>query len=136
MEAMLDTGGHASVIDKQTATEMGLNIIPAQSGNFGSYHSPGYGPKPYAGLVYGPVPIRFSESVVLLIPYIRVIESSVRLVILGADLLSGGRSPSRWNFGGLQIKTDEDGKARGWIIFKRGKKEQRIELVNTPSING
>ena len=136
VEAMLDTGGHASVIDKQTATEMGLNIIPSQFGNFGSYHSPGYGPKAYAGLVYGPVPIRFSVSVVLLVPYIRVIESSVRLVILGADLLSGGRSTNRWNFAGIHVKTDDEGKVKGCISFKRGKKEQRVDLLNTPSVQG
>ncbi len=106
---MLETGGHASVIDHNTAKDMGLSIIPpSKKGGFGSYHSPGYGPRHYVGLVYGPVPIRFSEKVVLLIPYIRVIESNSRIVILGADLLSGGRDPDHWNYAGLRVHTDQD----------------------------
>lgn len=97
--ALLDTGGHGSVIDLASAEKLGLDVTPAgPDSKFGHYHSPGYPARPYAGLIYGPVPVRFSQEVVLHIPYIRVIHSKRRLLILGADLLAGGRSQTNWNF--------------------------------------
>lgn len=63
--AMLDTGGHGSMIDRVSAEELGLDITRSHNGNYGHYFSPGYRPRPYYGIVSGPVPLRFSEEVVL-----------------------------------------------------------------------
>ena len=117
VEGMLDTGGHATIIDWETAQDMRLDVVAAVDGNYGHYHSPGYPPRPYAGVVMGPVPIRFSEEVVLQVPFIRVIKSSKRLVILGADVCAGGRSPDKWNFAGIPVETAPDGSVRGWAAF-------------------
>ena len=71
--AMADTGAHGCIIDEQSAAAMRLDVTPATNGNFGSYSSPGYGPKPYAGIVHGPLDLHFSREVMLQVPFMRVI---------------------------------------------------------------
>ena len=88
--AMADKGAHGCIIDEQSAASMRLDVTPATNSNFGSYSSPGYGPKPYAGIVHGPVDLRFSREVVMQVPFVRVIQSEKPQIIMGVDLLCGG----------------------------------------------
>ena len=37
VHAMLDTGGHALVVDERTTRDMGLDVTPASAGDCGSY---------------------------------------------------------------------------------------------------
>ena len=64
---------------------MWLDVTCMTNGNFGSYSSPGYGPKPYADIVQGPVGLRFSREVVLQVPFVRVIQSEKPQIIVGID---------------------------------------------------
>ena len=91
---MADTGAHSCIIDEQSAAAMRLDVMPTTNGNFGSYSSPGYGPKPYAGIVHGPVDLRFSWEVMMQVPFMRVIQSEKPQIIVGIDLLCGGRDIS------------------------------------------
>ncbi len=91
IQAMLDTGGYVTLLDIESAKQMNLDYEEAVNGNLGYYYSPGYQPVAYAGVVHGPVELRFSESVVVTIPYIKLINSNRRLAILGVDFLCGGR---------------------------------------------
>ena len=94
-----------------------MDITLAKDGDLGHYYSPGYKPRPYAGIVYGPIPIRFNANVVITIPFIKVIDASRRMVILGADVLAGGRAIDRWNFKAMPIYTDQQEDTFGTIIF-------------------
>ena len=71
--AMAETGAHGCIIDEQSAAAMWLDVMPATNGNFGSYSSLGFGPKPYAGIVHGPVDLCFSQEVMMQVPFLRVI---------------------------------------------------------------
>lgn len=114
---------------------MQLDVTEAVNGNYGHYHSPGYGPRAYAGLIHGPIPIKFSKNVVITIPYLRVITSPRQLIILGADVLCGGRPLHRWNFHQLTISTDGEGEVGGEIHFKLGHKKEKVPLVHVPRIH-
>lgn len=52
IEALMDTGGARSVVDKHTAAKMGLQVA---SGDYGSFWGLGAGPVPYLGCVLGPI---------------------------------------------------------------------------------
>ena len=135
VNAMIDTGAHGTIIDKATTTAMKLDVTPAEAkGGFGCYSSPGYPPRPYAGIVHGPVALRFGPEIVLQVPFIRIIESNKPQVLLGVDLLCGGRDRSRWNYKGCYVDTTEDGQAKGYLLFKLGSRAARCELVHAPTI--
>ena len=113
---------------------MGLYYEEAVNGNLGHYYSPGYKPVAYAGVVHGPVELRFSESVVVTIPYIKPNHSDRRLAILGVDFLCGGRPYQRWNFHGLPVYTKSDGEVIGAAVFRKGNEEVEIPLENVPKV--
>jgi hypothetical protein len=58
---MFDTGGYGTMFDVESAKAMQLDFEEAKGGNYGHYYSPGYRPVPFAGIVHGPIEIRFSE---------------------------------------------------------------------------
>lgn len=62
VEALMDTGGARSVIDKHTVAKMGLSIEKVDCGSFWGL---GAGPVPYLGRVAGPVRVQFSKKVVM-----------------------------------------------------------------------
>jgi hypothetical protein len=49
------------MFDVESAKAMQLDFEEAKGGNYGHYYSPGYRPVPFAGIVHGPIEIRFSE---------------------------------------------------------------------------
>ena len=127
VRAMVDTGAHGCMVDAKTAAQMQLNVTEAKGGNYGAYSSPGYPPRPYAGIVHGPVPLRFSNEVVIMVPFVRVIESDKPQVILGVDLLCTGRE--RWNFAGLELKANV-----AYLMFELGSRRVKVPLDNCPSL--
>ena len=60
VEAIGDTGGSKSLIDVELAKQMGLHMLEAPNGEFGTYYGPGGEEKAYYGKVPGPLTIRFS----------------------------------------------------------------------------
>ena len=128
--AMADTGAHGCIIDEQSAVAMQLDATPLTNGNFGSYSSPGYGPKPYAGIVHGPVDLRFSQEVVLQVPFVRVIQLEKPQIIVGVDLLYGGRDISRWNWRSIEISPC----GKESMFFYLGSKTACIPLFHWPTL--
>lgn len=122
------------MIDLASAQAMGLNVTKAHNNNFGHYFSPGYKPQPYAGLVHGPITLKFSNQVTLSVPYIKIVESERPLIILGADLLAGGRTSGGWNFVSMPITTDHLGRVTGHIEFINRGQIERVPLVCCPKL--
>ena len=109
---------------------MRLDVTPMTNGNFGSYSSPGYGPKPYAGIVHGPVDLRFSWEVVMQVPFVRVIQSEKPQIIVGVDLLCGGGDISRWNWKSIEVSPC----GKGSMCFYLGSKTARVPLFHWPTL--
>ena len=63
--------------------------------------------QPYYGLVRGPVDLRFKEDITLSLHFIKVVEHREPVLILGSDLLRGGRPLSSWNFECIGCHTRE-----------------------------
>ena len=57
----------------------------------------------YAGIVRGLVHIKFNEEVEYQLPFIRVVEHLHPLLLIGADVLRGGNTEGKWNFGGIHV---------------------------------
>ena len=73
------------------------------------------------------MPLRFSNEVVIMVPFVRVIESDKPQVILGVDLLCTGHE--RWNFAGLELKANV-----GYLMFELGSRRVKVPLDNCPSL--
>lgn len=67
---------------------------------------------------------------------IRVLEHTTPLLLIGSDLLRGGRSKGEWNFGGWVTTTQEDGNVTGQMVFNRGVEEERCDLTFCPAVGG
>lgn len=91
IEALLDTGGEKSMVDVSLAELLGLRYQRGRGSEFGKYITAGGHVQPYHGLVRGPVDVRFSENVTVPLRFIKVVEHGEPVLILGADLLRGGR---------------------------------------------
>ena len=63
MEGIGDTGVTRSLMDRETARRVGLQIEVAHGLEFGTYFGPGSKERPYAGRVVGPVVLRFGKEV-------------------------------------------------------------------------
>ena len=50
-------------------------------------------------------------------------------MILGADLICGGRPLHRWNFAALETNTKANGNVEGKVVFKRGREQVKVPLV-------
>ena len=58
--------------------------------------------KAYVGVIRGPVKLKFSDNVEFNVSNIRVLSHPAPLLLIGSDILRGGREESAWNFNGLQ----------------------------------
>ena len=72
-------------------------------------------------------------DVVLTLRFIKVIEHGEPVLILGSDILRGGRPLAAWNFSGFRVLTKEVGKVEGTICFSKAGKETECPLLNTPA---
>jgi hypothetical protein len=48
----------------------------------------------------------------------RVIEHPHPFLLLGADVISGGKENIHWNFTGLKVKTIREGQVEGFLLFE------------------
>ena len=92
MEGIGDTGATRSLMDLETARRVGLQVEVAHGSEFGTYFGPGSKERPYAGRVVGPVVLRFGKEVQLELRELKLIHHSEPLLLIGADVLCGGRA--------------------------------------------
>jgi gag-polyprotein putative aspartyl protease len=106
---IMDTGAHRTIIDSAMAKALGLRVktddlwyrkfsVPGSE----AVHS-------YAGVVEGVTTVRIGESLEAKVENMRVINHPHPFLLLGADVLSGGRDSSSWNFTGMKVHTTQVG---------------------------
>ena len=99
---VVDTGSCKTLMCENTARSLGLTVEKARGEEFGTYRVPGGNDaRGYVGVVRGPVVIKFSEAVEFEVTNLRVLSHPAPLLLIGSDLLRGGRDKSAWNFNGL-----------------------------------
>ena len=125
-EAIGDTGATRSLLDLASAKRMGLPVELATGQEFGTYFGPGSKETPYAGRVQGPVTLKLSSEVTLELRELKVIHHSEPLLLIGADVLCGGRPG--WTFRALGVGAG----GMGMVVFAKGKRTVSIALVNAP----
>lgn len=109
--AIVDTGSSKTLCDMNMAKALGLPVTVAKNDEYGKFTVPGSNTiMNYAGIVQGPVVIRLSESVSFQLPCLKLINHPYHLMLLGGDILQGGRSPDLLNFAGWEQKTISEGK--------------------------
>ena len=90
LECIVDTGGARTMLDRGSAEAAGLKITPPGDGvEVGGYYGPSGGDIiPYAGIVAGPVQLRFSSDVVVTLGELKVLNASDPIVLVGADAMT------------------------------------------------
>lgn len=63
----------------------------------------------------------------------RVIDHPHAFMLLGADVLCGGRDSASWNFAGIKVRTVGPGKVVGSLSFEVGGEEKRAPLYHAPA---
>jgi hypothetical protein len=103
ISCIVDTGAHRTIIDQQMAKALGLTVRTKdiQCGRFSVPGSDAI--HAYAGVVEGITTLRISENVEAKVENMRVIDHPHPFKLLGADVLSGGRSAESWNFTGMKV---------------------------------
>ena len=97
---IVDTGAHRTIIDTRMAQALGLQV--RKDLTCGRYSVPGSeAVHEYAGVVSGDTDVQIGQDIRTRIRNLRVIEHPHPFLLLGADVLSGGRGPGQWNFGGI-----------------------------------
>ena len=84
------------MIDYRVAQACNLPIIRSNQGNFGRYSGIGTGVKEYYGVVKGPLDMHFSGEIAINLPFIRVVEHSHPILLIGADILKYYINPKGW----------------------------------------
>ena len=63
----------------------------------------------------------------------RVIEHPHPFLLLGADMISGGKENKHWNLTGLKVKTIREGQVEGFLLFEQNGHEVAIPLPHAPA---
>lgn len=136
--AIIDTGAYRTIMDVGMARMLGLTVRPQQGGDCGTYSVPGTGQtNVYAGIVDGIATIKFAPGVAFAVKGLKLINHPHPLLLVGGDLVAGGRGDGAHNFTGILIDTDEAGKVAGAISFAPvGGASVKEPLVNVPSASG
>lgn len=99
---------------------MGIPVRLAKAGEYGTYRTPGGTLKQYSGMIEGHLTVMFNDKINFTFSGAWVFDHSSPLILLGSDVLRGGRPLAKWNFGGFVTDTAEDGKVTGAVRFKKG----------------
>ena len=84
MEAIVDTGGCRSMMDLGTAKAAGLPIkLATPTESYGSFYGAAGEVHEYAGIVEGPVMLKFNKEVSLALPSIKLLKGDQPLVLIG-----------------------------------------------------
>ena len=100
--ATVDTGSCKTIISSNMYERLGLKYTPAEDANFGTYSVPGTGQiNPYAGVIQDRIILQLSADVKFAVTGLRIIHHPTCLMLLGSDILYGGRPSGMWNFNGV-----------------------------------
>lgn len=88
----------------------------------------------YAGRVDGPVRVTLGPGVQFDLVGLRVIDHPHPMLLLGADILRGGRPAGEWNFAALRARTLAPGNVEGWLVFQREKQEAWCPCTHFPAV--
>ncbi len=103
--SIVDTGAHRTVICTGMARTMGL-VVNTEAKNYGKFSVPGSDAiHAYAGVVAGDTLLYLNERVLAKVNNLRVIQHPHPFMLLGSDVLRGGRPLNTWNFAALRVKT-------------------------------
>lgn len=137
MLAIVDSGSYKTIMDVGMARILGLPIREAKQGDCGTYSVPGTGRSNcYAGVVEGEVKLQLAPGVTYAIQGLKLIDHPHPIVLVGSDVLSGGRGAGQWNYTGLRLETDVQGMVKGLICFAKDGEHVEEELVNVPTARG
>ena len=131
--AIVDTGAYKTIMDKEMAKAFGLKVRAAVAGDCGKFGVPGSGVvHDYVGCIEQPFELRLSEHVRFTVGGMRIISHPFPMMLLGADILKGGRKPPGWNYVGWEL---EDGltKVGGSLLFRRGGVLEKVMLHQVPT---
>jgi hypothetical protein len=135
--AIVDTGSYKTIMDVSMARILGLHVREAKGGDCGTYAVPGSGRSNcYAGVVEGVAELQLAPGVVYLTHGLKLIDHPHPLLLVGSDVLSGGRGPGQWNYAGLRLITGAHGAVRGLVHFERDGTLVEEALVNVPTARG
>ncbi len=135
--AVIDTGSYKTILDVGMARILGLPVREAINGDCGTYSVPGTGQSNcYAGVVDQPVELALAGGVRFAIDGLKLIHHPYPLILVGSDVLSGGRPRGEVNFAGTRLSTDEKGVVQGHICFEKGGEVLEEKLVNVPTARG
>lgn len=93
-EALVDTCGARSMIDRATAEALGMDIeVATKDKHFGSFFGPGTNGSGtrnvyYYGRVKGPIDITFGKRLVVVADELKVVEHFEPLILIGTDILT------------------------------------------------
>lgn len=128
----MDTGAHRTIIDTKMAEHLGLKVR-TQGLKFGRFSVPGSDAvHEYAGVVDGDTILHVGDKLFAKVSNMRVINHPQPFMLLGADVLSGGRPSSTWNFTGLKVDTLGTGQVQAHLTFKLAGVDTMIELPHAP----
>lgn len=121
VRAVVDTGSYKTILDIGMARMLGLPIREARGGDCGTYTVPGTDRSIcYSGVVDGLIQLQLTPDVKFLIRNLKLIQHPYPLLLVGSDILSGGRPAGQWNYHGVLVDTSDHGETSGRILFKRG----------------
>ncbi len=135
--AIIDTGSYKTILDVGMARILGLPIREAVNGDCGTYSVPGTGQSNcYAGVVDQPVELVLADGVRFAIEGLKLIHHPYPLILVGSDVLSGGRPLGQVNYAGVRLSTDDKGMVQGYICFEKAGETHDERLVNVPTARG
>ena len=73
----------------------------------------------YHGLIRGPITLQFDKDVSIPLLCLKVVDHGEPLLLLGADILRGGRPAHYWCFESLNIGKGLDSESIGTIGFRK-----------------
>lgn len=130
-EILLDSGGARTMIDKETAVQLGLTIEWADENNFlGTFSGISATPVKYAGRAVGPITLKFNEKVTFNLQELRIFDFPEPIILIGTDLL-GHAAKADYTFAYLGVNPVSK---VGEIVFYDMKKGgvSICELVQAP----
>lgn len=112
--------------------QLGIKYQAANGGNCGTYAVPGTGATNfYHGAVRERLILQFGEKVKFSITGLKVIDHPTNLMLLGADVMCGGRLSGMWNFDGIHQTTTPQG-CTGKLVFSNHQGTEECPLVHVP----
>ena len=79
--------------------------------------------------------MQVADGVFVSLKHVRVVEQIAPMLLIGADLLCGGKVGD-WNFAGIRVRTPEAGITEGWLQFEREGEVRCTRLVHCPAAGG